>query len=66
MRVLFWLVVVKKELNGKAKLSTCWSVYVSAITCGCVWIMTKRMRSWSPRRSWRVSSNGAYRSGLVF
>ena len=46
MRLLLWSVVVKKELNWKAKLSIYWSIFVATLICGHeIWIVTERTRS---------------------
>lgn len=43
MWVLYWSVVVKKELSVKAKLSVYQSVYVPTLTCE-PWVVTERVR----------------------
>lgn len=43
MQVLFWTVVVGKELSGKAKLSIYWSLYVPTFTyVHELWVVTER------------------------
>ena len=38
-------VIMKKELNRKAKLLIYWSIYVPTLTYGELWVMTKRIKS---------------------
>ncbi|KAK7940110.1 hypothetical protein WMY93_003436 [Mugilogobius chulae] len=46
MQSLYRIVVVKKELSRKAKLSIYWSIYVPTLTYGHeLWVMTERTRS---------------------
>ncbi|KAK3559606.1 hypothetical protein QTP86_013548 [Hemibagrus guttatus] len=47
MQSMYRSVVVKKELNRKAKLSIYQSIYVPTLTYGHeLWVMTERVRSW--------------------
>lgn len=46
MQILYWSVVVKRELNQKRKLLICWSISVPTITYGHeLWVVTERTRS---------------------
>ena len=53
MRLLYWSVMVKKELSRKAKLSIDRSIYVPIIYGHELWVMTERIRSRIPAAEMR-------------
>ncbi|KAF7650109.1 hypothetical protein LDENG_00131220, partial [Lucifuga dentata] len=47
LRMLYWTIMVKRELSQKARLSIYQSIYVPILTYGHeLWVMTERIRSW--------------------
>lgn len=47
MQILFWTIVVKRELSQKSRLLLYWLMYVPTLTYGHeLWVMTNRMRLW--------------------
>lgn len=52
MRMLLWSVVVKKDLNQKAKLQMYWSVYITTLTYSrkiYVMILEKKIQEVKPQ-----------------